>query len=343
MNPFVSVHMIVKENTHLGEKFLNGAFTSLWESNYPNEVILIDNGSSDFIFEKVYEPWKVKFQDFDCELKVIKSPLTKFCDLRNLCLELTDPNTSFFSWLDSDEVLWPEDLDILKNYIMPEHSTASVIWSYFYHCVINPFQAQTNVTKIRAKVEQNIDDYRCCKDNIFSYKKDMKWVGSVHEKLRGLNTGNAVQSQVEYMHYGYCRPQYKTFLKWLKYALLEFGHVGVYKDELIEWEVDGVKKSKMRDYLRDWRDPFNILYDRQEICRPIPETKIGMRDYFPAGHNVIVGDCKNGEDWEKHIMSIDDHSFAEKWRDKYKEMGSWKNTLDWVVEEGEKCGWSIAW
>lgn len=352
MNPFVSVHMIVKENTHLGESFGNGCFYSLHEAQYPNEIVLIDNGCPEFMTTNVFEPWKLKFKDIDCNFKIIKSDLTKFCDLRNLCLEHTNPNSDFITWQDFDEVFYPEDLDLVKNYLMPEHIGAGKIWSYFYHTVISPFQVQVNVNKVKAKQGLNLDDYRNSKDNIFSYNKNLRWEGDVHEHLHNLTSDREVQSNLEYMHYGYCKAQWRIMLKWLKYALLEFGHIGVYKDETIDVDEDGnnildSKKERVKsvqlDYLRSWRSPDNIIHDRREFCRTYPEVSIGTKDHIPDGAKLIIGDCKTEADWISNLNKLDSNEFWLRWQDKYKEVGSWKNTLDWAVGEMEKVGWSAAW
>src|SRR5258708_2487360 len=96
--PFISTHMIVKERTNLGAKFLDSCFTSLLESNFPNEIVLVDNGSISIIREKLYDEWFKKFKDQDINLKIYDNDSNDFGALRNYCIEKTNPITNFFLW-----------------------------------------------------------------------------------------------------------------------------------------------------------------------------------------------------------------------------------------------------
>ncbi len=352
--PYVSVHMIVKENTNLGAKFLDGAFHSLREASYPNEIILVDNGSADFIHDKVYSIWKEEFKNVDCDLKIIKSDLSVFCDLRNLCIENTSKSSDFIHWIDSDEIYYPEDLDFVKQYIMPQEGI-KMIWSYFYHFMINPFNVQINGDAIKSKRQLNLMDYLISKDNIFAYTKDLRWKGGVHEHLFNQKDGRVVdntESKLEYLHYGYTKLQWKVFLKWLRYDMIEHGHVNGYKKENIDIDSEGDNvlhsgkpkvKQIQKDYLRDWRDPNNICWDRIPFSRPYPDVVMGTKDHLPEGAIKLIGSCKTPEDWNKYLNSIDDISFWDWWQALYKKEGSWCNTLDAVVERCQKENWSSAW
>lgn len=339
--PFVSVHQIVKENTNLGCEFINACYTSLLESGYPNEIVVVDNGSAPFVFD-VYSEWKKKFKDIDCNFILIKSDANTFCDLRNRCLESTYPKADFIMWCDSDEVWYPEDLDFLKTYVMLDTKNIAQIWTYFYHFITHPFQIQVDPIQLK-KNELTLDFIRCSKDNIFKYHKGLQWTKEkkVHEKMSNVLEGEAVWStQSEYLHYGYCRHQWRTFLKWLHYDIIEHGHVGGYKDENITDKDGNIVEQK--DYLRDWRVPNgNFLWDRNAICIPYPATEIGSRDYLPEGAKQLIGDCKNEKDWIKRIDDLDGNEFLHRWEEKVKEVGSWKNSLDWVVEECQKTNWGL--
>lgn len=341
-NPFVSVHIISKETSKLGQKFLEGCFTSLYNSRYPNEIVLVDNGSFKYIFDEVYEVWKPKFKEFDCDFKLVNTDYGDF-ELRNICLQHTNPCSDWIHWIDTDEVYYEEDLSFLKDYIMPEHRGAGVMWSYFYHFMITPFQVQVTPQKVRAGEPLNIDDYRSSKDNIFAYNKNLVWKGKVHEHMYNVNDDRNIQTGVEYLHYGYCRPQLVTFVKWLKYALLEFGHIGMYKDETITLEYNGVKQDVQVEHLRDWRTPCSMIWDRWMYCRPYPNLEMQTKQHIPDGSKHIIGDCKSNSDWIRYIDKLDPNvnDYMRAWLKKKREMGTWKKTLDWVVEDLQQRNWNI--
>jgi len=333
--------MIVKENTHLGEKFLNACFKSLHEGYYPNEIILIDNGSSDFILD-LQNQWKKDLKDdLDCNVKIINSDLKDFTSLRNLCIEHTSPTTDFMHWIDSDEVYYPQDLDRLKNYIMPANPHASEIWTLFYHFMINPFMIQD----------------KCSKDNIFGFHKGLKWQGKTHEKLHNKKQGSIVgnsATRVEYLHYGYIRHQWRTCLKWLHYDYIQHGHVNGYKLENLEEN----SKTVQKDWFRDWRDPNHVVHDRRRCCSLFPngkeeitvkllqDGKLKPLHYYcktdlPDAALELMNGCKNEQQWIAYIDSLDGNDFWEQWQDKKNEVGSWRETLDWVVDEMNKIDWKM--
>src|SRR5947208_1150748 len=130
MELFISVHMIVKERTNLGYKFLEAAFTSLYEATYPHEIILIDNGSSDKVLNTLYPKWIEKFKKVGITLKAYCNSSDDFGELRNQCIALTSPLAHIVHWIDSDEVYFPEDLDNFKNYLLPNNFTARQFYSY---------------------------------------------------------------------------------------------------------------------------------------------------------------------------------------------------------------------
>lgn len=341
-SPFMSVHILSKENTRLGEQFLRACLSPLVLSQYPNEIVIVDNGSKPFIFD-VYEDFRKQFKDFDCEMKIIKSDAANFRDLRNQCIEHTNPSADFFHWIDTDESPYPEDLDILKNTVIPSigKHKISQIWSCFYHFMINPFQVQVTLDKVRNNISLDKDDYRCSKDNIFAFHKDIKWFDPVHEHVTNIKEGIPLCSGLEYLHLGYCRAQWRTFIKWMHYDVIQYGHVNGYKSE----NVDGQTLDYLRDGILDQnkveysRNPNTCLRDRQPFCKPFPDTI--CRNYTHEYFDKLLNGCKTNEDWQQYLAVLDNDDFWQKWQEKCKELGSWKNTLDWALEESSKEKWGL--
>lgn len=328
---FISVHMIVKENTRLGLKFLNGCFSSLHEAQYPDEIILCDNGSFKPVFE-LYREWIGKFKDCGCEVKLFQSDVKDFTGLRNECLNRTNRDATYWHWIDSDEIYYPEDLDVLKNDVIKDRTDIRQVWTYFYHFMIHPWQVQD----------------KCSKDNFFRFTPNVRWYGGVHEHVHpdSLPSGEVVQSGVEYLHYGYVRQQWRTCLKWLHYDWIQHKHLGGYKKENIQ-NPDGSVTQK--DWFRDWRHPNNILWDRNPVCKLYPNSEVATRDYVCQGAEDLVNpqfmfdssfNELNADNWNNYIEELDGGEFWQKWQDKYKELGNWTDTLDWVLEEMLKCDWN---
>lgn len=321
--PFISVHMIVRERTNLGLRFINASLTTLAQANYPDEIVLVDNGSTPEIFG-VYDKYKPKFPDF----KLFTSDSKDFTSLRNKCLQETNPAADYFHWIDSDEVYYPEDLDVLKNNVIGDNTTFRQYWTYFYHFMIHPWQIQD----------------KCSKDNIFRFTPKVHWQGGVHEHVFGLADAPPEQANTEYLHYGYIRQQWRTCLKWLQYDWIQHGHLGGYKIENCE---NPDKTITQKDWFRDWRNPNNILWDRNPICSPYPGPK-GTKSYVPDVVNeILLAPVKgfdkpiNIENWSEFLDALDPHEFWDEWKDQYKKYGNWRETLDWVSDRMVKTNWSL--
>lgn len=348
--PFISAHIINRENTYLGREFLESCFLSLEESQFPNEVLIVDNGSSDFIFD-TYNTWKEKFNSFDCELKVFPCELSSFSDLRNLCLEKTNPYTDFFLKIDSDEVYYPEDLDILKNHIPYEAGDIQFFWVSFYHFMLSPFKIQVNPDNMKYGKTPKNDDARSIKDTIFAYGPNVKWVKAqkVHEHVENMVGNVVVPTKVEYLHAGYCRKQWETALKWLRYAELEFGNINCYKKENITVEDKTGKEvsnsfmgkegytAKTVDYFRNWRTPNMLCHDRRKCTMPYP-GKLTNKDYLPQGWVNLIKDCKNESDWIEYINKLDPTDFWQWWEEEYIRCGNWSDTLEPALLKARKEG-----
>jgi hypothetical protein len=237
-------------------------------------------------------------------VKLIEDDSKVFCDLRNKALENTNPSAKYFHWIDSDEVLIPKEWTPIKE-MLATYDTGQV-HTYGIHLMVNP----------------SLTQYTFTKENIFRLHRFLKWGKGVHEKMQNPLPG-IHQADVHYLHFGYCKSQWRTFIKWIHYDMIEFGHVNRYKDE----NVDG----KIVDYLRDWRNPNAILQDRIQASEKYKGEK----------PNVAMRIFEHENDWETFIRSVDDQSFWIGWQEKFKELGSWKVTLDWVVEEQSKAGWNL--
>jgi hypothetical protein len=302
----VSTHIIIKENTNLALLFLKCCLASLKVAKWCDELIIIDNGC----FEPIKEYLRDFQKDYHCPVKLIEDDSKKFCDLRNKALSLTDPNIKYVHWIDADETLIPEEWVPIKN-ILATHETGQV-HTYGVHFMVNP----------------SLTQYTFTKENIFRFHRFLKWGKGVHEKMQNTLPG-IHQSDSHYLHFGYCKSQWRVMVRWVHYAVLEHGNVNCYKNENIE---EPGKSMKTVPFFRDWRTPNTILQDRIPVCEKYggPKPVVAMPIF------------EHENEWEDFITKIDDQSFWIRWQQKMKEVGSWVDTLDWFVDECTKNNWWIA-
>lgn len=313
---YVSTHFIVKETTELGRRFLDAALASLWESQCTDEVVFIDNGCTPLVRE-TYESWLKKFEGegLSIKAKVIPEALT-FCDLRNTALDMTSPFCEWIVLQDSDEARIPEDWKGLPKILEDVPPSTGSLMTQLLHLMIEPTLIQENYIP---------------KAVVIRYNADVRWTGKVHEEYK-IPQKKVIETRLRYLHFGYCRAQWRTFLKWLRYAQLEHGNLDVYKRENAFTEVEGTKVLKTLPWLRDWRTPDGILEDRRAAsCKPytgpIPAFCKELFDVSAAGK------------WREFLRELDPEGFWESWKAKQVELGSWEATLDWVQTEMEKVGW----
>jgi hypothetical protein len=303
----------------------------LYDANYPDEIILCDNGSFQPVLD-LYKDWTDKFKEHDCQIKLFHSNSKDFTSLRNECLARTNKCADYWHWIDSDEIYYPEDLDILKNDVVKDRKDIKQIWTYFFHFMIHPWQIQDV----------------CSKDNFFRFSPNVRWYGGVHEHVRpdSLPQGMVVQSGVEYLHYGYVRQQWRTCLKWLHYDWIQHGHLNGYKLENCE---NPDKSITQKNWFRDWRHPNNILWDRGPICKPYPSSN-WTKQYLCDGALDLLNpqfmfktkfDTLTIDNWDSYIEELDPSEFWQKWQEMYKKYGNWADTLDWVAAEMVKCEWNL--
>lgn len=283
----VCVHIIAKETTNFGSLMFRSCLDSM--KDYADEIVVIDNGCSEDIVKMVKE-YNVNYH---------RDEGTNFKDLRNSALdkmELKDPEC-FIHWIDTDEVYFSSTLLHLKSQLDPNHSTVT---TQLVHFMIDPDKYQ----------------YLEKKRNIYKWHPGLRWVGDVHENITNVAPGKSIDTNLNYLHFGYCREQWKTFLKWLFYDTLQFNHVDRYKDERLE---DGTTVP----YLRDWRTPDTIIEDRR------PETKqyvgnypVEMSEWFQAWQN-------SGKEWREYLEEINgEDPLWEYWKKLYEEKGNWRDTLE---------------
>lgn len=315
MNTRVSVQIVAKETTPLGRLFFSCCLQALLDSRWPNEIVVVDNGCSADVLEML-EGFQLKFAGKDVTVKVLQMPQNStYAELRNAGMTMIDPQTTIYHWIDTDEVYIPYKLDQMREFLEDMDQPLKQMYTYFYHFMFNPWTWQFKATK----------------NNVFAYHPGLHWTKGVHEQVDNLLPGRVIQTDVEYLHFGYLRPQWQTCLKWLHYDMIEHGHVNRYKDEPLE---DQHKQVYTLPYFREWRTPNTIVDDRLDECKkniPWPKHKV------PSAAMPIY---TQADRWQDFLLEIEDQTFWHAWQAMAETAGSWRDTLDEVVQRMDACNWS---
>lgn len=300
---FVSVHIIAKETTNFGLKLFKACLESL--KNYPDELIIVDDGCSSIVREMIIEVTKSGYGIVKLISAEKEKSAENFTSLRQTALRYTSPQTTFWHWIDTDEVYYPEELSSIKAMLHSNENVSAYVTT-LWHFMKDPFHYQ----------------YQEIKRNIYRYHPDTKWNKTVHEHVINEHPGVNISTRFSYLHFGYCRTQIETMEKWLRYAILEHGNANCYRTE----------NGTNLPYLRDWRTPNTIIDDRplKKFEPHYPESLMPMFDEYMNMKCVS---------WDEYLFKIDQEigNSWYSWRDK---VNSGKATWnDWIDETIKKNEW----
>lgn len=295
---FVSVQMLVKENTNLGRFFLEAAIKSL--ENFPNQLVILDNGSDGQTLDLINRLCR----DLPYDVKFDTTKIQKFSELRNKTLELADPKTDMCMFVDSDEVFWENSLAELKSNI--EQYRGKYCYGGFEHLVYSLYYTQGIIKR----------------ENLYPYSKDCRWTGNVHEKIKDWDSENEVDYELKWIHQGYLRPVVATALKWIYYTVLETGNADRYK-------YPKKQPDSNVDYLMTVEGIEHILSDRKKLYRIFDKK-------YPIHMNPIIREYERSksETWQNWVTYEVDPIYGEI-LDNCKEIAKEKDGLamiDYIVE-----------
>ncbi len=287
LTPWISLHIVARETTRFGMEMYRSCLRSL--KGYPDEFVIVDNGCSEEVRRMAGEELS------GSPVRWIRAPeVHDFSVLRNLALEHTSPAATHVHWVDTDEVFFPNELPRIREALRdPDISAMHVLLVHFMR---------------EPTLVQDVQVNRC----IFRKGERMHWRGMVHEVLEGLPRGRSSFLPVRFLHFGYCRPQWETCLKWLQYAALEHGSLDMYR-----WEtVDGQR----RPWFGERRTPDTILEDRPTAPYE-GRYPASCAPWLEAWHS-------SGLPWREYLRRLVDHAPWERWRRLAQERGNWEATLE---------------
>lgn len=127
-----------------------------------------------------------------------------FAAARNILL-MNSPKDCYILWIDSDEVMFTDQLQALRDTVLASGQYDDVETHFVHFCI---------GTNLYEKVERRV--------NIFRVEKGSSWTCAVHERITHPTFPRRVfHSDYTYHHYGYVRPQEIIFNRWRQYAILE--------------------------------------------------------------------------------------------------------------------------
>ncbi len=185
----VSAMYIIKNE----EEYLPFSLKSI--INVVDEIIIVDNGSTDRSLAIAASFPKTK---------IYHSRSEDFSELRNIALEKATGD-----WLmrvDGDEVFY-EDINYKLPILLRNQAKSGIdgYYGWFYH-LVREYGLMAN------KADK---DPLYLKRFLFKRKPGLRWVNKVHEELQGVQ--NYADSDIFFVHYGYCKPQRFTWAKWKRY------------------------------------------------------------------------------------------------------------------------------
>jgi len=290
--PRIAVHIIAQEVDEFGTLLFSSCLESL--NDYADQIVIVDNGLCDAakdIVISLRQRLPITFVD--------GRQTVRFDHLRNLAIQATDAGMTHIHKIDTDEVYFPNSLPAIKDMLH------------------NPEIGSISGGLVHFMIEPNLMQSLQHKEVIFRFDKELSWHGGVHEEITGLKPGESITAPFSFLHFGYCRPQWQIFLKWLKYAMLQFDHLDHYKHEII----DGVRLP----WFRDGISPDTILETRRPHLQPYEgqyplSTKIWLENYSGSGL-----------DWQTWVSNKVDQSLWETWQDLYAKEGCWERTLETIL------------
>ncbi len=293
LRPIVSAQIIAKETDALGCAWYRSCLESL--VGYPDELIVVDNGSSPEVLEMV----RGMLGRFPSSQLIDAADVREFHTLRNRALAATRPDATHVHWVDTDEIFYPDQLARLRASVADPRFTR---WAtILVHFMIDPRRIET----------------RQVKWNVFRYDPALRWTRDVHEILDGVPPGRWGFAPVDHLHFGYCRPQWQTFIKWLRYAALEYGTIDRYRTEVVD--------GRRLPWLRGSRTPDRILDERRPRLMPFAGP-------YPASCEPWLAHWqKSGLPWQDHANLQVDRQVWLEWQARFARHRAWWPTLDEMV------------
>lgn len=305
--PYISIQIIAKETTEFGLKMFRACLRSIVQANYASQVVLVNNGCGVNVVNMYTEELQ-KLSDVDISVSIVDKD-GDFSELRNCALAYTDPETDFIHWVDTDEVYFPEKLTKFGSFLSTCDASTVVLNLVHFMCIPSKYQ----------------EIYP--KDVVYRYITSLNWGSGVHEKLGGVAPGQTIRYDMPYLHFGYCRSQWRTALKWLHYDVIAKGNPDHYKFE----NIHGV----MVPYFRVNRTPDDVVSDRLEV------SKTYTGDYPQAWLDEQVPLLATLDEWRQYLCELDDDKFWREWQTMSEEYGGWEDTLANVVQTAKQSNWSL--
>ena len=292
VNPRISVQTIAREEDEFGAMLLRSCLESL--EGYADQVVIVDNGLCDQAMDVVSS-----LRSRLAINLVDGRNLSDYSALRNLALDSTAEGVTHVHKIDTDEVYFPGALSDLKR-LLGDSDVRSVSGT-LVHFMIEP-------TLVESYQEKEV---------IFRHRPHLRWEGAAHESMKGLDPQKKARAEFSFLHFGYCRPQWQIFLKWLRYALLQGGGLSHYQYEFI----DGVRVP----WFRDGRTPDTVLEPRRGRLQSYGGP------YAPSTKTWIEQFAHSGLSWREWVHQKASPQVWDAWCNLSRQRGCWEETLEEIL------------
>ncbi len=292
--PRVSAHVIAQERDPFGADLLSSCLDSL--EGYADQIVVVDNGLGPEALEAVLD----RRRSMPITLIDAREVSSDFAELRNRALAATSPGITHIHKIDSDEVYLPGSLQELKDLLR------------------DPAIGQVNAKLLHFMIEPTLLESIQSKEVVFRRDDRLLWEGVVHERVARSGGTQSIDGPGCFLHFGYCRPQWQTLLKWLRYAVLQGSDLSHYKYEFI----DGVR----RPWFRDGRTPDTILEPRRARLKSYGDS------YPQSVRPWLEHSAQSGKPWREWVNRRVGTWFWDEWRALERIKGSWEGTLEEILD-----------
>lgn len=174
------------------EEFAPYSILSIY--NVVDEIIVVDNGSTDQTRERLKLFDKVRLYESDTE---------DFSELGNLALSKCQGD--WILYMGGDEIFYQDIESVLPTLI--EHNEIDGYTCRFFNLMFG-WDHMQNVNELDSRFQRNF---------LFQNRPEVKFVNSLHESLLGIGPVIA-DSGLHYVHYGYAKPMQFILNKLHQYA-----------------------------------------------------------------------------------------------------------------------------
>lgn len=279
----IECQIIAREQKGFGEILFRASLQEIIP--YVNHIIITDNECDDTI-KDMYRT--IIPQD---KLTIVEiEGRHPFDYLRNAGMDKTSPDCNWVCFVDTDELFGKEIFDEAKQAAEEGANTCNVGLN---HLCVAPCLIDSAIKHFHPR--------------FFKKLPGAKFNGKLHEGP--VHAGPTKMLKTKQIHFGYARPLWQIYLKWIWYNYLQDGHL------------DGLKL-----FLNE--NPTKTPNSFMQTAKSLIEYKGPWRALSP----LVQKHGLTRDSWLAYLESVEDDTIWRHWQELFHEHGSWAATLDDMLE-----------